>query len=189
MSKLSNILSISSFSISSIDISDIEEMADKLPKNGVVDLNIAEQCMVFTLEGQNLCQEKIVLLDRWIGYLESEENKAWSDAALNKSKVAGHKTAKEKEWFAQADQDYIIAGNELTLAKACKKWFENKANYFSGWHYALKTFAKRDYGIESSSGIIHRSSGYQEAFPPKNPHYTAQDIDPDTDIADEIEWG
>lgn len=145
------------FSIEKIDISDINDMVNHLPRNGVVDINIAERCLLVTLEAQNMCQEKVVQVDRLISYLESKKNKAWSEAALTKAKVAGHKTAKDKEWFAQSDDDYIEACNDLALAKASKKWLENKANYFSGWHYALKTFLRRDYGIEMSSNIGYNS--------------------------------
>lgn len=145
------------FSIYNIDISPIIEIISTLPTNGIVDLNIAERGLLLTLEAQNLCQERIIEIDRLIGNLESEKNKAWSNAALEKAKKAGHKTAKDKEWFAQSDDEYVDACNNLTMAKACKKWLENKASYFSGWHYSLKTFLKRDYSIEMSSNIGYNS--------------------------------
>lgn len=165
MTSLKKILSIDNFSIESIDISDIDDLVSKLPRNGIMDLNIAENCLILTLEGQNLCQEKIVVIDRWIGNLESQRNKLWSNAALVKSKAAGYTTAKDKEWYAQADDDFNEIQNQLVLAKACKKWFENKAGYFSGWHYALKTFLRRDYGIENASGTVYRGVAHDEPFP------------------------
>lgn len=157
MTLLHNVAFSKDFSIENIDIGPITEIISMLPKNGIVDLNIAERGLLLTLEAQNLCQERIIEIDRLIGQLESEKNKAWSNAALNKAKQAGHKTAKDKEWFAQADDEYIEACNSLTMAKACKKWLENKAGYFSGWHYSLKTFLKRDYSIEMSSNIGYNS--------------------------------
>jgi hypothetical protein len=182
MTKLHEKLSINTFSIENVDISGIEEIISSLPRNGVVDSNIAERGLLYTLEGQNLCQEKIVQIDRWIGSLESTKNKAWSSAALKKAKEAGFKTVKDKEWYAQADDDYIDSCNQLVLAKACKKWLENKANYFSAWHYALKTFLRRDYSIENASGIgYNRVSVSAEPFPA---------LSEDNDIgADDIEWG
>jgi hypothetical protein len=178
-------VSISNISIENIDVSAIDEVVGHLPKNGVVDPNIAERGLLYTLEGQNLCQEKVVQVDRWIGQLESSKNKAWSVAALDKSKEAGHKTVKDKEWFAQADDDYIEACNNLVLAKACKKWLENKASYFLAWHYALKTFLKRDYSIESASGVGYNiGQDNPEPFPSSDPQSE------DTDIGgDEFEWG
>nr|BDD46198.1 hypothetical protein 32 [bacterium] len=144
---------VSDFSIEKIDTSEIDRVIAWLPVNGVIDVNLAEQGLIHTLSAQNFCQDKILLIDRWIGYLESEKNKAWSKAALDKAKEAGHKTIKLKEWYAQADEEYIEACNQLTLAKACKKWFENKASYFSAWHYSFKTFLRRDYEIEKLSNI------------------------------------
>ena len=186
MSNLYEKISISNFSIENIDISGIEEVVSHLPKNGVLDPNIAEKGLLYTLEGQNLCQEKVVQVDRWIGQLESLKNKAWSQAALTKSKEAGYKTVKDKEWFAQADDKYIEACNNLVLAKACKKWLENKASYFLAWHYALKTFLRRDYSIESASGV-----GYNigQTNPEPFPSSSKSDQD-DLDIGgDDFEWG
>lgn len=153
MSKFRDIVDISGFSIEGIDLGGIEEIEGQLPKSGVIDINIAERGLVYTLEGQNICQEKIAQIDRWVAVLDSAKNKAWSRAALEKSKTLGHKTIKDKEWYAQSDDDYIEASNSLALAKACKKWFENKAGYFSGWHYAFKTFLRRDYSVESATSL------------------------------------
>ncbi len=186
MSKLYEKLSIDSFSIESMDISNIERIIDLLPSNGVVDSNIAEKGLLYTLEGQNACQEKIVQLDRWIGYLEAAKNKAWSQAALHRAKEAGFKTVKDKEWHAQADDDYIEACNQVILAKACKKWLENKAGYFSGWHYALKTFLRRDYSIENASTV-----GYNSSVAGADPFPASQEADSSDDFGgdvDDIDW-
>ena len=185
MSKLHEKISIDAFSIEDIDISNIEKIVNLLPTNGVVDSNIAEKGLLYTLEGQNACQEKIVQLDRWIGFLESEKNKSWSQAALHKAKEAGFKTVKDKEWHAQADDDYIEACNQVILAKACKKWLENKASYFSGWHYALKTFLRRDYSIENASSVGYNNGvGESQPFPTESGE--PNDFGGD---ADDIEWG
>ena len=191
MSKLHEKISIENFSIENIDISSIEAVVNLLPSNGIIDANIAERGLMFTLEGQNLCQERIVQIDRWIGFLDSEKNKAWSQAALFKAKEAGFKTVKDKEWHAQADSDYIDASNNLVLAKACKKWLENKASYFSGWHYALKTFLSRDYNIENASSIGYNNTSVSpEAFPAASidtgNETSDNDLGGDTD---EFEWG
>lgn len=161
MSLFKDKISIEGFSIETMDISEIEKFAGWLPTHGVIDLNIAEQGLVVTLNAQNLCQEKISQLDLWIAAKEAQKNKAWTEAALIKAPAAGHKTSKDKEWFALADDDYINAINELTKAKACKKWFENKADLFSGWHYSFKTFLRRDYGLEklgNQQAIIYENN-------------------------------
>jgi hypothetical protein len=178
MSRIKDVLNLEDFSPEEIDLSALHSLMESLPRSGILDLNIAEQGLVITLEAQNLCQEKIALLDRYIGLLETKKNKLWSDAALNKSKAAGHKTAKDKEWFAQLDDDFILASNNLTMAKATKKWFENKASYFFGWHYTFKTFLKRDYTIERSSNLTFGAFD----FPEKESN---QSLDVDTN---DIEW-
>lgn len=146
-------LELNKFNVQELDFTDIFEVEQRLPRSGVFDLNIAEVGLLDTLRGENLCQDKIVLIDRYIGFLDGEKNKAWSNAALTKAKASGYKTAKDKEWFAAADEDYIVVSNKLTLAKATKRWLEKKAGSFEKWHYAFKTFLRRDYSVENSAGI------------------------------------
>jgi len=180
MKKIKDFLSIEDFSPEEIGVDFLNQII-LVPKNGTVDANIAEQGLILTLEAQNFCQEKIALLDRYIGYCEAQKNKAWSDAALVKSKVDGHKTAKDKEWFAQSDETFISFCNKLTIAKATKKWFEGKANYYFGWHYTFKTFLKRDYPIERSSNLTFGAFEFEEAPVVKS----LQNIEVNTD---DIEW-
>jgi hypothetical protein len=188
MSLFKDIVNINNFSIENIDISDIEELIGKLPRNGIIDINISERGLIYTLEGQNICQEHIVKIDRLISVLDSEAKKAWSKAALDKAKALGHKTGKDKEWSAQADDDYITATNELALAKACRKWFENKISYFSGWHYAFKTFIKRDYSIENATSL--NISRY-DSSPVKRtePYPVKSDEEDDDNNWGEVDWG
>lgn len=148
MSKFQDKIRIDNFSIEELDLSEVEELSDWLPKNGIVDLNIAEKGLILTLHGQNLCQEQIARIDHLISVKEGQRNKAWTKAALDKANAAGHKVVKNREWFAQADDDYIEACNQVAIAKAAKRWFENKADYFQNWHYAMKSFLRRDYSLE-----------------------------------------
>lgn len=148
MGKFGDKVKVDMFSVEDIDTSEIDELSEWLPRNGIIDINIAERGLVLTLHGQNICQEKIAKVDHLISIKEGKKNKAWTKAALEKASVAGHKVVKNREWFAQADDDFIEACNEVAIAKAAKKWLENKAAYFSGWHYAFKTFLKRDYSLE-----------------------------------------
>jgi len=182
MSSFDEKINISNFSISKMDLSEIDSLTSRLPRNGVFDLNIAEKVLIITLEGQNLCQEKIVILDRWIGNLEAKKNKAWSFAALTRAKEKGYKTAKDKEWFAQSDDDYILLLNDITMAKASKKWLENKASYFSGWHYAVKTFLRRDYSLENSANLS--TVGYTNNVGGGDSLHNSQQ-----DICGEHDWG
>lgn len=148
MSDLKSKLDITGFDIEKIDISEIESLSKWLPKNGAMDLNIAENALIKTLHAQDICQEIIIKVDRWISMKEGERNKAFSKATLDKAANLGYKTAKDKEAYALGDDDYIAACNELAIAKAVKKWLENKTSYFSNWYFALSAFLKRDYSLE-----------------------------------------
>jgi hypothetical protein len=180
MKTLRDLINIDNFKIQDLRIDDIMKVEEKLPKSGVFDLNIAEGGLILTLEGQNLCQDKIAKIDRYLGYLETEKNKAWSIAALEEAKEKGYKTAKDKEWYAQSNDAYIEILNQITVAKVSKKWLENKASYFSGWHYSFKTFIRRDYSIENISGVN---------FSAYNIEVGGQETPQDFTNDNEIEWG
>lgn len=154
-------INIENFSVEDIDISEIEELTNWMPLNGVVDLNVAEQGLVKALHGQSVCQEIIIKIDRLIGTIEGKKSKAFGEAFLNKAVAAGHKVVKSREVFSEADDDYILAANELSVAKAAKKWFESKAAYFLAQHYMHKTFLKRDYSLEQL-GNFQQAAGTEE---------------------------
>lgn len=182
MNTFGDIADIEGFSIKKLDIKEIKKIELMMPSNGIVDLNIAERGIVATLEGQNICQEKLVKVERWIGLMESKKSKAWSSAALDEAPKAGYKTGKDKEWYASSDDEYLKFQNEITLAKACKKWLENKAGYFSSWHYAFKTFLSRDYLLEKSA--TNANSGYtNDVGDGLLPSSSSKD-----DMAGEIDW-
>lgn len=153
--KFVDLISVEGFSIKKLDIKEIMSLEKMLPSNrsSAIDLNIASRGLVITLEGQNMCQEKIAILDRYLGLLEGKKNQAWANAALDLAKEKGYKTAKDKEWFALADSTYIKVCNEISLTKAAKKFLEAKASYFSGWHYSFKTFISRDFSLEKLANI------------------------------------
>lgn len=146
-----DIINTNGFSIDALDLTEIRKMSEILPKNKVIDSNIAEKYIISTIEAQDLCQEKIVQVERWIGMKKVILEKTEAESALIRAKDAGHKTAKEKEWFVQCDEAVIALRDELEKAKVAKLWLDNKIKYFSMWHYSLKAFIKRDYNIEGAS--------------------------------------
>lgn len=183
MSNFYKISDLTDFSISALDTAEIEKISNWFPRGGVIDINSAERGMILSLHGQNVCQEHIVKIDIWIGYKEAEKNKAWM-LAIGRAKTSGHGTVKDKEWFAQADEEFINACNELTIARAAKKYFENKASNFSGWHYAFKTFLGRDYSLERLANF--QSNGYNRVIEVKSEHHPA---DKEASLEASDTWG
>ena len=110
--KFVDIVNTDGFKIKNLDIKDVLDIEKSLPSNrsASIDLNIASKGLVLTLEGQNICQEKIALLDRYLGLLDGKKNQAWAYAALEMAKEKGFKTAKDKEWYALSLE--ILANNK-----------------------------------------------------------------------------
>lgn len=185
--KFKSVVNISDFNIDDLDLSEILKFGKILPKNGVIDANIAEKYLIVTIEAQDLCQEKIAQVDKFIAFKKIMLDKVEAESALIRAKDAGHKTAKEKEWFVQSDEQVIVVKGELETAKVCKIWLENKVKYFSMWHYSLKSYMRRDYGIESASGYSTFAStpSYAELELPKTKKNLKLE---DEDFCGEIEW-
>lgn len=185
--RFSEVINTKDFSIENLDITEIQRLAASLPRSKVIDTNIAELYLVSTIEAQDLCQEKMIQVERWISIKKIAYDKAEAESALVRAKNAGHKTAKEKEWFIQSDDEVSNIKDELEKARVCKLWLENKIKYFSMWHYSLKSFLRRDYGIEASSNY--------SAFAP-TPEYNEGDENgfrsrgsqENKDICGDIDW-
>lgn len=187
MTSFMQIANLNNFIIEALDTSEIDKISNWFPKNGIVDLNIAERGMILSLHGQNICQEHVTKLDIWIGYKEAEKNKAWINAIL-RAKENGFKTVKDKEWYAQADDEFISSSNELVLARAAKKYFENKASNFSSWHYAFKTFLNRDYSIERLGNFQSSGYNYSGEFDQKL-HPSDQNSEDEISSDESNDWG
>lgn len=163
MTEFGKKISVEGFQLTSIDTHDIDKISKWFPKTGIDDINMASLGMILSLHGMNACQEIIMKIDILAGYKESEKNKAWMNA-IDASSKTGNKTIKDKEWLAQADAGYIEVCNELMLARAAKKYFENKADYFKSWHYAFKSFIARESDVEKLANIAGKGYGIAKDF-------------------------
>ena len=184
--RFKELINTKNFSIEEIDLTEIIKISNSLPKSSVIDANIAENFIISTIEAQDLCQEKMVQIERWIGVKKTLLDKAEAESALVRAKEAGIKTAKEKEWFLDSDQLVIDLRDELDKGRVCKLYLENKIKYFSMWHYALKSFIRRDYGIELSSN--YPTFGSTPEYNNNVGSEFSSRSDNGKDICGEIEW-
>jgi hypothetical protein len=183
--KFGAIVDISNFSIEELDISEIMKLGRVLPKSGTIDTGIAEKYLLLTIEAQDMCQEKISQVDKYIGIKKIYLDKTEAESALLRAKDAGHKTAKEREWFTQSDELVINFRKELEIAKVCKSWLENKVKYFSMWHYSLKSFLARDNGILMANGGNYTVPDYDDLESTPN---KIKNVKLSEDIAGDINW-
>lgn len=188
--RFSGIMSTEEFSIENLDISEIQKISNLLPRTKVIDSNIAEKYIICTIEAQDLCQEKMIQVERWIGMKRIALDKEEAESALIRAKDAGHKTAKEKDWFVQSDQAVMDLRDELDKAKVAKIWLDNKIKYFSMWHYSLRAFIKRDYNIEKSStySTFGETPEYNIENGEDDNHRSRSFVSKDKEFCDDIPW-
>ena len=71
--------------LDNFDVSYLEDVRAWLPKNGVFDLNIAEEGMTVTLNAANYCQEQHLKINLWVEVKKGRKDKAWAEAVLTKA--------------------------------------------------------------------------------------------------------
>ena len=145
----------------SVDTSEIRALSNALPKDGDIDLNNAEVLATKYLRGADLCSELVAIATAYAQKSDTLKKKAYSEAALTKSKTAGIKTDKSRAWFADADDDYIDACNRYSEAVAFVKWVSNKYDSFNKMHYMCKKILDRGYAHERAANF-NGSAGTDE---------------------------
>ena len=133
-----------------INTHEVQEIASMLPKDGQIDINMAEILATKYLYAANLCTNIMGIFTAYVGKLETQKKKAYSRAALVKSKDAGIKTDKSRAWFAEMDDDYVNACNKCDDAKGFLKWASSMHESFLRSHYMCKDLLKREYDQERS---------------------------------------
>jgi hypothetical protein len=136
-----------------LDTSEIRDLSNALPKDGNIDLNNAEVLATKYLRGSDICSELAAIATAHAQKSDTLKKKAYSEAALVKSKTAGIKTDKSRAWFAEMDDDYIEASNKYSEAIAFVKWVNNKYDSFNKMHYMCKKILDRGYAHERMAGF------------------------------------
>ncbi len=145
--------SVEGFDPMNFDTSEIRELSNALPKDGNIDLNNAEVLATKYLRGSDICSEFAAIAIAYAQKADTLKKKAYSEAALIKSKVASIKTDKSRAWFAEMDDDYIDASNRYSEAIAFAKWVNNKYDSFNKMHYMCKKILDRGYAHERMAGF------------------------------------
>ena len=135
-----------------IDTSNIRKLSAALPKDGNIDTNNAEVLATKYLRGADICAELLAIATAHAQKTDTLKKKAYSEAALVKSKAAGIKTDKSRAWFADSDDDFIEASNRHSEALAFVKWISSKYDSFIRAHYMCKKILDRAYPNEQAAG-------------------------------------
>jgi hypothetical protein len=152
-------LGFADFDPEKIDVSEIRELTDSIPKDGNVDVVIAEVLATRFLRGADRCSEILAQLTWWEARMDDEKRRALAHASLVTAAAKGLKTATEKRTYADADPEYLKACETANRAKAMKQWFKNKHESFVSAHYLMKEIAK---GGRSHLGAGGGSSSWGE---------------------------
>jgi hypothetical protein len=153
---LGSVLGFADFDPERIDISEIRELTDSIPKDGNVDVAIAEVLATKFLRGADRCSEILAQLTWWEARMDDGKRRALAQASLVTAVAKGLKTAIEKRTYAEGDPEYLKACEAANRAKAMKQWFKNKHESLVSAHYLMKEIAK--------GGRSHQGAGSGHAW-------------------------
>lgn len=162
VNELGTAMGFVSFDPEKIDVSEITELTEAIPKDGNVDTAIAEVMATKFLRGADRCAEILAQLTWWEGKKDDEKRHALSTAFLVTAVQKGLKTAVEKKVFAEGDEEYLKACDASNKAKAMKQWFKNKHESLMGAHYLMKDIAKGGRSHQRAGGQTDNTWGEQD---------------------------
>lgn len=151
--RLGDVLEFGTFTPEKVDVTDINELSKHVPKDGHVDLGIAENLAVRFLRGADACAELLGKLTWWLAKKEDEKRAVFKEAMLIRAAGAGYKTAKEKQAFAEADSQYLDACENVSRAKVMVQWCKDKQRSLINAHYLMKHILGNNSSHRNASGM------------------------------------
>lgn len=143
----------SGFDPMTVDTSEIRALSNCLPRDGNIDINQAEILATKYLRGADICAELLAMSVVHMQKMDALKKKAYSDAALIRSKAAGIKTDKSRAWYAESDSEYIAACNAHAEASGFFKWVQSKHESFIRAHYNCRKILDRGYAQEKTGNF------------------------------------
>ena len=135
-----------------LDITEIKELSNALPKDGNIDINNAEILATKYLRGLDVCGELAAAAIAHVSKTKDIKQQAYNRAFLIKSSEHKNiKTDKMRVAFAELDNDYMSACVVYNRASAFAKWIDSKCKSFEKMHYLCKKLLDRAYVNESAS--------------------------------------
>jgi len=150
---LGELLEFGTFDPESIDVSDLQELSKGIPKDGHVDIAIADKLALQFLRGADTCAELIGKLTWWVAKKKDEARVALQKAALVTAPAKGYKTASEKKLYAEGDPEYQEVSGTVSKAEAMLQWCKNKHSSLVSAHYMMKHIAKGGEGHSQASNV------------------------------------
>lgn len=106
------------------------------------------------LKGMDMCAELCTIATRYEMQKEVLKKKEHGDAFLQRAKGQGLKTVKEKEAYADTDEDYLNACEVFHTAKAFRVRVDMLRRDFEKAHYHMRRLAENDVAINDKESVM-----------------------------------
>ena len=150
---------IATFDPMTIDTQEINRVCNKIPKDGHIDINIAERLATTFLQCADHITDLIALSAAYAGNCEAERRDLKSQAIESKMSGTGGKSATVAVQLFGNDVLYKEAHRKQALAEAFLEWLKTKYKNLMAAHVLCKDIIK-----------IHHMSRERGDYKSANPH-------------------
>jgi hypothetical protein len=112
------------------------------------------------LQGTILCNELFAMAVGYEMKMEVARRRALGEAVIIKAKAAGIKTAKECEFYAHTDEDYLAAAEALISAKMIRTLIEGLRKDFDKSHYFMRSIYQKE--LMGDDSVVPHSGDVSE---------------------------
>ena len=172
---LGEILKIENFDPMNVDVSYIQGVSHKIPKDGSIDLHEAERLATIFLSCADYCGELISQAVRLAGYRDADRKSQKGDAI--EKKIAGKTPATTARETYSNDPNYVVAAKSHADAEAFLMWVKQKYDNLVKAHVLCKDLMKAHADNRNVSGWdgADVTLDEPEEKPAKQPEKTADE--------------
>jgi hypothetical protein len=158
--RLGDLLKVDGLNPLNIDVSYIQDVSHKVPKDGSIDLHEAEKLATIFLRCADYCGDLISQAVRLVGYKDAERKSKKADAIEGKI-AKGTPATTARETYSN-DASYVAATNTHAEAEAFLVWIKQKCENLIKAHVLCKDLLKAHVDNRNQSGW----EGTEEEFDP-----------------------
>lgn len=154
----------------------ILEISNEIPSNAnAIDSSYAEYLAGKFLKGVELCGDVASMAFRYEHQMETLKRKEFSTAYLVRAPLKGYKRAKDQEFYAFQDEEYLKVCEKLGIAKAFKIMITQKHSAFEKAHHMMRKISE-----QHGDGLAEKTKLTSESG-------NSFDLK-DTSRTDEVDW-
>ena len=145
-----DLLRLKAFDPMNVNVTHIMETIGRIPKDGTIDINQAEQLATIFLRCADYCDGLLAQAIRYSGYKDAEKRS--QKASAIERKIANNVAQTTARETYSNDAEFVAASDANTDAQAFLSWITQKRDNLVKAHVLCKDLMKAHQGLRNVSG-------------------------------------